>query len=131
MATEYVSWKTGDASKPKPQIVKPNEWVTVQFNEGAAIVPKNSGTANWAFYLNIKNASGLGASKSVDVRFLRDPKGIADFTGQCNLDLTSGSIYSGTWFFNAKKGQPVALQIRNNGKKNITLSTREFKMWIP
>lgn len=134
MAVEYVSWKTGDpAIKPRPQVLQPGVWTLVHFDQGDAIVPKHTGIAKWYYYMNIQNAKGLFAAKSVDVRFIRDPKGIKDFTGQRPHDLRIGHIFTNdyNWAFTAKKGQPVGLQVRNNGKRPITLTTREFKMWIP
>ena len=132
MTIEYVSWKVGDPLiKKAPQVIKPGVWTTLHFDKLDAIVPKHGGTAQWAYYLNITNSKGLGSAKTVDLRFTRNPRGKADFTGQRPLNLTTGHIFSGTWFFKAKAGQPVALQVRNNGKKNIIVTTREFKMWIP
>lgn len=129
MTVEYVSWKAGDPLiKPSPQAIKPKTWTTLIFEEGSAIVPKHNGTANWAHYINVNDAGG---AKNVKVRYLRDPKGIKDFTGQVTHDLTIDHIFSDTWFFNAKVGQPIALQVYHEGKKNMVITTREFKMWIP
>jgi hypothetical protein len=127
--SEYISWKAGDpAIAASPQIIKPKTWTTVTFGKDSLIVPKTNGTATWAYYLNVDVPAD---SKLLKVRFMRDPKGIADFTGLKGIDLTSYAIDSGTWIFNAKAGQPVALQVYASGTKNVTLSTREFKMWIP
>jgi hypothetical protein len=132
MSIEYVSWKVGDpAIKAAPQTIAPGKWTILNFGTVDAIVPKHNGAAQWAFYVNVTPQKGLGIAKSLNLRFIRDPKGAADFTGQRPLDLTKGHIFSGTWFFNAKKGQPVAIQVYNTGKKTLVITTREFKMWIP
>jgi hypothetical protein len=132
MAIEYVSIKVGDpAIKPSPQVIPPGKWVTLDFGAVDVIVPKHDGVAQWAYYVNFTPVKGIGAPKSVKLRFCRDPKGAADFTGQRPLDLSVDHVFSGVWIFKAKKGQPVALQVYNTGKKPITITTREFKMWIP
>lgn len=127
--TEYVSWKTGDpAIKPKPQTIQPKTWTTLSFDAGDCIVPHGNGTAHWAFYAN---ADVTGGAKVLKARFCRDPKGIKDFTGHWSTALGVDSILCGAWFFNAKKGQPVGVQVWHDGTKPLTITTRELKMWIP
>jgi hypothetical protein len=128
--SEYVSWKAADPKiKPAPQIIKPKVWTQLDFGAQDSIVPKTSGTANWAFYINVED---LGGADKMKIRFTRDiGTKDADFTGQRMLDLALDNIHSGTWFFNAKKGQPVGLEVYHAGKTNMTIITREFKMWIP
>jgi hypothetical protein len=132
MTIEYVSWKVGDPLiKKAPQVIQPGVWTILHFDKLDAIVPKHNGEAQWAYYLNVTNSKGLGAAKTMDLRFTRNPMKNPDFTGQRPLDLSTSHIFSGTWFFKAKVGQPVSLEVRNNGKKPIIVTTREFKMWIP
>jgi hypothetical protein len=130
MTVEYVSWKAGDPKiKPAPQKIKPKVWTQLDFGAQDSIVPKNSGIANWAFYLNVATAGG---AKDMKIRFTRDiGTKDADFTGQRMLDLALDNIHSGTWFFKANKGQPVGLEVYHAGTSDMTIITREFKMWIP
>jgi hypothetical protein len=130
MTIEYVSWKAGDPKiKPSPQTIRPKIWTQLDFGAQDSIVPKNTGHANWAFYVNVKE---LGGAKNMKIRFTRDiGTAAADFTGQRMLDLTLDNIHSGTWFFKAKKGQPVGLEVYHAGPKDMVIITREFKLWIP
>jgi hypothetical protein len=130
MTVEYVSWKAGDPKiKAAPQIIKPKIWTQLDFGAQDSIVPKNTGIANWAFYVNIAKDGG---AKNMKIRFTRDiGTKEADFTGQRMLDLTLDNIHSGTWFFKARKGQPVGLEVFHGGTAAMTIITRELKMWIP
>jgi hypothetical protein len=130
MSIEYVSWKAGDPKiKPSPQTIRPKVWTQLDFGAQDSIVPKNTGHANWAFYVNVKE---LGGAKNMKIRFTRDiGTANADFTGQRMLDLELDNIHSGTWFFKAKKGQPVGLEVYHAGPKDMVIITREFKLWIP
>ena len=130
MSIEYVSWKAGDPKiKPSPQTIRPKVWTQLDFGAQDSIVPKNTGHANWDFYLNIKE---LGGAKNMKIRFTRDiGTKDADFTGQRMLDLELDNIHSGTWFFKANKGQPVGLEVYHAGATDMVIVTREFKMWIP
>lgn len=129
MAIEYVSWKQGDPLiKADPQIIKPKTWTSLKFGaNGDVIIPKHDGEALWCAYINV---AGTGGASQYKVRFIRDPKKLADFTGIA----TYGIAYepqTHVHFFNAKKGQPVALQVWHDGKTDMTIACREFKMWIP
>ena len=74
----------------------------------------------------------FGGAANMKIRFTRDiGTKEADFTGQRMLDLGLDNIHSGTWFFKANKGQPVGLEVYHAGKSDMTVTTREFKMWIP
>lgn len=129
MAVEYVSWKAGDPKiKPAPQTIKTKTWTLLTFDEGNVITPKNNGTAMWAFYVNVNDAGG---ASTLQLRWIREPQGIKDFTGARALDLKLDNIHSGVWFFNAKKGQPVGIEVYHEGKKDMVITTRETKMWIP
>lgn len=128
--SEYVSWKAGDPKiKPAPQKIAPKTWTQLDFGAQDSIVPKTSGYANWAFYVNVKDDGGADRLK---IRFTRDiGTKEADFTGQRMLDLKIDNIHSGTWFFKANKGQPVGLEVYHAGPGAMEIITREFKMWIP
>ena len=130
MTVEYVSWKAGDPKiKAAPQVIKPKAWTQLDFGAQDSIVPKNSGIANWAFYINVNKDGG---AKHLKIRFTRDiGTKEADFTGQRMLDLSLDNIHSGTWFFKANKGQPVGIEVYHEGTADMTITTREFKMWIP
>ena len=127
--SEYVSWKAGDPKiKPAPQKIKPKTWTLLEFSEGNVITPKSSGTAIWGFYLNVDEAAGAGSLK---LRWLREPNGAKDFTGQRVLNLKDSNIHSELWMFNAKKGQPVGIEVYHSGGQDLVIATRECKMWIP
>lgn len=129
MSVEYVSWKQGDPTiKADPQTIKPNTWTSISFgSNGTTITPKNDGTALWTVYVNLNSTGGCTDWK---VRFIRDPKGSADYTGIASYD-PAHEPQTHNHNFNAKKGQPVAAQIWHNGKSDMVIGTREFKMWIP
>lgn len=130
MAIEYVSWKAGDpAIKAKPQVIKPKTWTILTFEEGDAIVPKHDGEALWTYYINADD--NTTDAKGFRARFIRDPKGAADFTGRFSIMFDQDHILAGNWNFKAKKGQPVSIQVYHEGKKDLTITTREFKLWIP
>jgi hypothetical protein len=127
--SEYKSWKAGDPKiKPAPLKVKPKTWTLLTFDEGNVITPKGSGTAIWGFYINVEDAAG---AKTMKLRWIREPNGIKDFTGQRTLDLELSNIHSDLWMFNAKAGQPVGIEVYHAGVSDMTIITRECKMWIP
>lgn len=127
--SEYVSWKAGDPKiKPAPLTVKPNTWTLLTFDQGNAITAKSSGTAIWGFYINVNDKAG---AETMKLRWLREPNGIKDFTGQRTLDLNLSNIHSDLWMFNAKAGQPVGIEVYHAGVKDMIITTRECKMWIP
>jgi hypothetical protein len=130
MSVEYVSWKAGDPKiKAAPQVIKPKTWTQLDFGAQDSIVPKNTGIANWAFYVNVAKDGG---AKNMKIRFTRNiGTKDADFTGQRMLDLALDNIHAGTWFFKAIKGQPVGLEVFHEGTAAMTIGTRMFKMWIP
>jgi hypothetical protein len=130
MSVELVSWKAGDpAIKAKPQVIKPKTWTVLTFEEGDGIVPKNNGTALWTYYINADDKST--DAKGFKARFIRDPKGVADFTGRFSILFDQDHVLAGNWSFNAKKGQQVSIQVYHEGKKDMIITTREIKMWIP
>lgn len=129
MTVEYVSWKAGDSKiKPAPLTIKPKTWTLLTFDEGDAITPKNDGVANWAYYVNVNKNGG---AEKLELRWIREPAGIKDFTGARTLDLKLDNIHSGVWIFKAKKGQPVGIQVYHAGATDMVITTRECKLWIP
>lgn len=126
--SEYVSWKAGDPQiKAMPQKIKPKTWTLLEFQEGNVITPQSDGTAIWGFYVNVDDPAG---AKTMKLRWIREPNGIQDFTGQRTLDLNLSNIHSDIWMFNAKKGQPVGIQVYHAGTGDMTIITRECKMRV-
>jgi hypothetical protein len=127
---QYVSWKQGDplVGGKDEQAIKPKTWTNLKFGKnGEVINPDINAFAQIATYINVKDAGG---ARSVSVRFIRDPKGKADFTGEVSFDLALGHKFSHTWFLMAKKGTPLAVQVYHEGSKNMMIGTREFKAAI-
>jgi hypothetical protein len=126
---QYVSWKQGDpAIKADPQKIKPKTWTLLTFGkEGSIVMPVVDGLAHLGTYINVADNGG---AKNVMVRFIRDPKKTADFTGCTSFDLASGHLFSHMWMILAKRGTGLAVQIYHDGTKPMTISTREFKVAI-
>lgn len=129
--TQYISRKSDAASKPPVQVLTPDKWVTVEAENEIYLTAAESSKAGalYACYLNIKTPK-IGGATELTLRWLRDPKGIADATGYETKSLKRGgtTFIKDVWLFQAKKGQPVALQVKVNGKATIT--TRETKLAI-
>jgi hypothetical protein len=111
--------------------VRPKTWTLLRFTvDGKALTtltPTQDGVALWAWYINV---DAKGGAKKLAVRFIRDPKGIADYTGEHGIDLTAHDKDSHLWMFKAKKGQPVGVQVWHDGTAPLVISTREFKLSI-
>ena len=129
--SQYISRKSDAKSKPATQPLPPNKWVTVEVENLTELVPtENAKTgALWACYLNIDSPKLKGASE-LTIRWTRDPKGIKDGTGWETVALKKGgtTFVKDVWLFQARKGQPVVLEVRANGYATIT--TREVKLAI-
>lgn len=128
--TQYVSWKSGDplVGGKDPQKIKPKTWTLMVFGtNGSLITPTADGIAYWGTYINVQD---FADAKTFMVRFIRDPKKLADYTGATTWSFTAGRIFSHLWMFKAKKGQPVGVQVWHDGTKDIVLGTREFKAAI-
>jgi hypothetical protein len=127
--TQYVSWKEGDpAIKADPESIPAKTWTLLTFGaNGTVINPTVNGLAHLGTYFNVNDAGG---AKTVQVRFIRDPKGVADFTGSTSFSLAAGHIFSHTWFIIGKKGTPIGVQIWHDGTKPMVIGTREFKAAI-
>lgn len=127
---QYVSWKQGDplVGGKDNQVIKPKTWTNLKFGkEGELIKPSINAFAQIATYINVKETGG---ARSISVRFIRDPKGKADFTGEISFDLTTGHKFSHTWFLMAKIGVPLAVQVYHEGASKMEIGTREFKAAI-
>lgn len=130
--SQYISRKSDASSKPPTQVLTANKWVTVEVENQIYLLPTESSKAGalWACYLNIETPK-LGGATELVIKWVRDPKGINDATGYETITLKRGgtTYVKDVWLFQAKKGQPVALQVKVNGKATIT--TRETKLAIP
>ena len=129
--SQYLSLKSDSKSKPATQTLKPNVWVTVEAGGQTELIATESTRtgALWATYLNI-NTPKIGGATELVLRWVRDPKGIKDATGYETKSLKKGAttFVKDLWIFQAKKGQPVILQVKANGK--ATLTTRILKLNI-
>lgn len=127
--TQYISKKSEATAK---QItLRPNVWHTVEAGGITELIANETTrtAAFWATYLNIKTPKVGGANELV-LRWVRDAKGINDATGYETKTLKKGAttFIKDVWIFQAKKGQPVILQVKANGK--ATISTRILKLNI-
>lgn len=129
--SQYISRKSDASSKPAEQNIRPNVWHNVEVENQTELVPNQSSAtgALWVCYLNVVTPKIGGATELV-LRWVRDPKGINDATGYETKSLKKGAttFVKDVWVFKAKKGQPVVLQVKANGK--ATLKTREVKLSI-
>lgn len=127
--SQYISLKSDAGSRPATQVLPANKWVTLEVENQTQLVPTESATALWACYLNIQTPKLAGATE-LTLRWTREPKGINDSTGYESKTLKKGgtTFVKDLWIFKAKKGQPVVLQVKANGKAVIT--TREIKLSI-
>lgn len=126
---QYESWKQGDPTvKADPQVIKPKTWTNLKFGaNGDVIKPVIDAVCHLGAYINVNDEGG---AKTVQIRFIRDPKKAADFTGCTSFSLSSGHLFAHTWFLQAKKGVPLAVQVWHDGSKNMVIGTREFKAAI-
>lgn len=129
--TQYISRKSDAKSKPPTQELRSGVWTTIEASGQTALVPTESSKAGalWVAYLNVKTPK-IGGATELTLRWVRDPKGINDATGYETKALKKGgtTFIKDVWVFQAKKGQPVVLQVKANGKATVT--TRETKLAI-
>lgn len=129
--SQYISRKSDAKSKPAEQNIRPNVWHTIEVENQTALVPTENSKvgALWACYLNVDSPKVSGATE-LTLRWTRDPSGINDATGYETKTLKKGgtTFIKDVWLFKAKKGQPVVLQVKANGRATIT--TREVKLSI-
>ena len=127
---QYVSWKQGDplVGGADQQTIKPKTWTLLTFGKnGSVIKPTLDALAHLGMYMNIADTGG---AKQVMARFIRDPKGAADFTGAITFDATAGHIFSHMWMIQAKKGVTLGVQVYHDGAKPMKIATRELKAAI-
>lgn len=129
--SQYISKKSDAKSKPATQSLTGGKWVTIEAGGITKLVPTESSRAGalFATYLNIKTPKIGGATELV-IKWVRDASGINDATGYETITLKKGAttFVKDVWLFQAKKGQPVTLQVKANGKATVT--TRELKLAI-
>ena len=129
--SQYISRKSDATSKPPTQTLSADKWVTIEAENLRELVPSQSSDAGalWVCYLNIVTPK-LGGANELVLRWARDPKSVNDVTGYETRSLNKGgtTFISHVWVFQAKKGQPVILQVKANGK--ATIKTRELKLAI-
>ena len=129
--SQYLSLKSDTTSKPPTQTLTSGNWVTIEAGGITKLIPTETSKtgALWATYLNI-NTPKLGGATELTIKWVRDAAGINDATGYQTFNLNKGgtTFIKDLWLFQAKKGQPVTLQVKANGKATVT--TRELKLSI-
>jgi hypothetical protein len=129
--SQYISRKSDAKSRIPTQTLKPNVYNTLEVDGLYSVIPNANSTtgALFATYLNIKTPK-IGGATELTIKWVRDPKGINDATGYQTFILNKGgtTFVKDVWLFQSKKGQPVALELKANGKATIT--TREIKLAI-
>jgi hypothetical protein len=129
--SQYISVKSDAKSNPPSQNLPTDKWQTIEAGGITKLVPTENSEvgALWACYLNVTTPKLSGATQ-LTLRWVRDPSGINDATGYetINLNKNGTTFISNVWLFQAKKGQPVTLQVKANGRATVT--TRELKLSI-
>ena len=129
--SQYISRKSDASSRIPTQSLQGEIWTTLEVDGLFSVIPNadSSNGALFATYLNIKTPK-IGGASELTIKWVRDPKGINDATGYQTFSLKKGgtTFIKDLWMFQSKKGQPVALQLKANGKATIT--TREIKLAI-
>jgi hypothetical protein len=129
--SQYISKKSDASSRPATQNLVNGKWVTIEAGGITKLVPTETSKtgALWATYLNITTPK-LGGATQLTIKWVRDAAGINDATGYQTFTLNKGgtTYVKDLWLFQAKKGQPVTLQVKANGKATVT--TRELKLSI-
>jgi hypothetical protein len=129
--SQYISRKSDASSRIPTQSLQGEIWITLEVDGLFSVIPNadsNTG-ALFATYLNIKTPK-IGGASELTIKWVRDPKGINDATGYQTFSLKKGgtTYVKDLWMFQSKKGQPVALMLKANGKATVT--TREIKLAI-
>jgi hypothetical protein len=129
--SQYISKKSDATSKPPTQSLISGKWITIEAGGITKLVPTQNSEvgALWATYLNITTPK-IGGATELTIKWVRDFTGINDATGYETITLNKGgtTYVKDVWLFQAKKGQPVTLQVKANGK--ATVRTRELKLSI-
>lgn len=129
--SQYISRKSDASSRIPTQSLQGEIWTTLEVDGLFSVIPNadsNTG-ALFATYLNIKTPK-IGGASELTIKWVRDPKGINDATGYQTFSLKKGgtTYVKDLWMFQSKRGQPVALMLKANGKATVT--TREIKLAI-
>jgi len=129
--SQYISRKSDASSRIPTQSLQGEIWTNLEVDGLFSVIPNadsNTG-ALFATYLNIKTPK-IGGASELTIKWVRDPKGINDATGYQTFSLKKGgtTYVKDLWMFQSKKGQPVALMLKANGKATVT--TREIKLAI-
>jgi hypothetical protein len=129
--SQYISRKSDASSRIPTQSLQGEIWTTLEVDGLFSVIPNadsNTG-ALFATYLNIKTPK-IGGATELTIKWVRDPKGINDATGYQTFSLKKGgtTYVKDLWMFQSKRGQPVALMLKANGKATVT--TREIKLSI-
>ena len=129
--SQYISRKSDSTSKIPTQVLQGNAWSTLEVEGLYSVIPTMNSTAGalFATYLNITTPK-IGGASELTIKWVRDPKSLNDATGYETITLNKGgtTYVKDLWMFQAKKGQPVALMMKPNGKATVT--TREIKLAI-
>ena len=129
--SQYISRKSDASSKRPTQTLQGNTWSTLEVEGLFEVVPNQDSVAGalFATYLNVTTPR-IGGATQLTIKWVRDSKGINDATGYETITLNKGgtTYVKDLWMFQAKKGQPVSLAMKPNGKATIT--TREIKLAI-
>jgi len=129
--SQYISRKSDSTSKIPTQVLQGNAWSTLEVEGLYSVIPTMNSTAGalFATYLNITTPR-IGGASELTIKWVRDPKSLNDATGYETITLNKGgtTYVKDLWMFQAKKGQPVALMMKPNGKATVT--TREIKLAI-
>ncbi len=129
--SQYISRKSDASSRIPTQSLQGEIWTTLEVDGLFSVIPNadSSTGALFATYLNIKTPK-IGGASELTIKWVRDPKGINDATGYQTFSLKKGgtTYVKDLWMFQSKKGQPVALMLKANGKATVT--TREIKLAI-
>ena len=128
---QYISRKSDASSRIPTQSLQGEIWTTLEVDGLFSVIANadSSTGALFATYLNIKTPK-IGGASELTIKWVRDPKGINDATGYQTFSLKKGgtTYVKDLWMFQSKKGQPVALMLKANGKATVT--TREIKLAI-
>ena len=129
--SQYISRKSDASSKIPTQTLKADVWTALEVDGLLTVIPNADSVAGalFAAYLNIKTPR-IGGASELTIKWVRDAKGINDATGYETITLVKGgtTYVKDLWMFQAKKGQPISLMMKPNGKATVT--TREIKLAI-
>jgi hypothetical protein len=129
------------------QSVPPNTWYRIKFDEvlrddegwyqgdntatdpdSALIRPDRSFDGVWSRLVKFDTiGAGVAEGVQINTRFVRDPYGTPDNTGESDGNDTPGQdIRLDTWQFKGNAGQPVAIEVRHNHTSSIDIIHAQF-----